>query len=173
MKNSFTLDLRRTSRVNRMGSKRTIRLLEAASDQSPEAVKAAEKLVAACRENVRFLNRHLKPYRAWIDLPALVDNVLYLAYTVTVKKTAPFRSDELRQTLVRAGIEAPAQFSFDRGIPDDRDGDDTTFCLPCHRYLTIRDMEYIIDTLETFFDDVRHSRIGLKSDEKREDPDAA
>ncbi len=160
MKNSFTLDLRRLSRPRLPGPRRNIRLLEAAADQSPEAVKAAEKLVAACRENVRFLNRHLQPYRAWLDLPKLIDNALYLAYTVTVEKTAPFDAGELRRVLHDAGIETSARFSFDRTATDDTESD--AFCLPCHRYLTIRDMEYIMDVIESFFNEMRHSQTQSK-----------
>ncbi len=158
MKSYFSLDLRRLSRSGRPGVRRDIRILEATDDQSPQAIRAAEKLVAACRENVRFLNRHLNPYRAWLDLPALIDNALYLAFTVTVKKTAPFHPNELRRALKRAGIETSREFSFDRIKVADNDGGDATFCLPCHRYLTIRDMEYIIDTFESFFDKIRQSR---------------
>lgn len=157
MSRSLSLDLRRTSRMRRPGARRNIRLLEAAADQSPEAVRAAEKLVAACRENVRFLNRHLQPYRAWLNLPKLIDNALYLAYTVTVEKTAPFGVGKLRRALHDAGIETSSRFSFDRTTADDTESN--AFCLPCHRYLTIRDMEYIIDVFESFFDQIRHSQI--------------
>jgi dTDP-4-amino-4,6-dideoxygalactose transaminase len=163
MKSTFTLDLKRLSRSARPMTPRNIRILEAACDQSPQAVKAAEKLVAACRENVRFLNRHLQSYRAWLDIPPLVDNVLYLAYTVTVKDGAPFCSSELRRALGRAGIETSPEFSFDQTTAVESSGGESTFCLPCHQYLTIQDMEYIIDTFESFFDETGHSRTSTKS----------
>ncbi len=157
MSGTFTLDLRRSPRLDRPAMYRNLRLLEAADEQSPQAVRAAEKLVIASRENVRFLTRHLKPYQDWLDLPALVDNALYLAFTVTVRKTAPFGARALRRELRIAGIETSENFRFGKAAVDD-DGDCRTFCLPCHQYLTIRDLEYIIDTFETFFAQVRHSQ---------------
>ncbi len=167
MKDPFSLDLKLKTPRHRHVNDRNIRILEAAGDQSPQAVKAARKLVAASRQNVGFLNRHLKPYRDWLELPALVDNVLYLAYTINVKDTAPFGASELRRALAQEGIETSSEFSFSphetcrrrfdlksSGRPTD---DESTFCLPCHQYLTIRDLEYIVAAFESFFAGMRSS----------------
>jgi dTDP-4-amino-4,6-dideoxygalactose transaminase len=165
MKSSFSLDLKLKAPRSRLAERREIRILEAAGGQSPQAIRAARKLVAASRQNVRFLNRHLKSYRPWLKLPALVDNVLYLAYTITVKDAAPFRASELRQALDQKGIETSSEFDFS---PDKAGGrgfdpkpleiltnDEHTFCLACHQYLTIRDLEYIIGVFESFFAGIR------------------
>lgn len=166
MKSSFSLDLKLKAQRPRLAKRRRhIRILEAAGEQPPEAVKAARKLVAASRQNVGFLNRHLEPYRAWLKLPALVDNVLYLAYTVTVKDTAPFEASELRRALAKKGIETSSEFSFspkdtgrrrfDTKSPGICTDDENTFCLACHQYLTIPDLECIVEIFESFFAGIR------------------
>jgi dTDP-4-amino-4,6-dideoxygalactose transaminase len=177
MKSSFSLDLRRQSRRHHAGVRRNIQMLEAADAQSPGAIRAAEKLVAACRENVRFLNRHLEPFKVWLDFPRLDNNVLYLAYTVTVKESAPFEPRDLRRALAEAGIETRPEFSFSpagqsrHGVVGEISGgyedEWNTFCLPCHQYLTIRDLEYIIDACESFFADIGHSRRQYETGENR------
>jgi len=142
---------------------RSIKVLEAGSEQSATAVKAAEKMVAAARENVRFLNRHLQKFRAYLDLTPDVDNALYLAYTVRVRDSAPFAACDLRQHLHDAGIETASSFSFNDDenfdIVRNRAGsqqslgnqDERLFCIACHQYLTIPDVEHIVDAFESFF----------------------
>jgi len=125
---------------------------------SPDA-RRADQLVIACRENVRFLNHHLQQFEQYLVLPPLVDNILYLAYTITVKREAPFTADQLRRHLAEAGIETKSDFGFAAG-PEDilaalgvSDGglDIDTFCIGCHRYVTILDLAHIIDMFESFF----------------------
>jgi dTDP-4-amino-4,6-dideoxygalactose transaminase len=127
-------------------------------DSSPEA-RRADQLVLACRENVRFLNHHLRRFERYLALPPMVDNILYLAYTITVKREAPFTADQLRRHLAEAGIETRTNVGFAAGPEDflaklgiSNGGLDVdTFCLGCHRYVTILDLEHIIDTFESFF----------------------
>lgn len=125
---------------------------------SPEA-RCADQIVIACRENVRFLNYHLRRFVQYLTLPPIIDNTLYLAYTVTVKPEAPFTAGHLRSHLAQAGIQTSTDFGFS-GRPDDvweklgisngnKDAD--SFCIACHRYVTILDLEHIIDMFESFF----------------------
>lgn len=128
-----------------------------------KSVKTAEKMVIACRENVRFLNTQLRRFEPYLVMPPLVDNVLYLAYTLTVREAAPFDGAALRDFLASEGIETSSAFSFTAGakesIPLTQSPNDRTMCLPCHHYLSILDLLHIVESMETFF-----SRRGLKGD---------
>ncbi len=160
---AHSVALRRRSKYGGSGKARVIQVLRAGSEPSSAAVGAAERLVVACRENVRFLNRHLQRFRAYLELPPYVDNALYLAYTVRVKSDSPFGVVDLRRHLHRAGVETTSAFSFIAGENFDivrnesapqrsgRPKDDRSFCIACHQYLTIPDLEHIVDSLESFF----------------------
>ncbi len=143
-----------------------VKLNESAQDHETVETKMADKLVIACRENVRFLNFHLQPYEKYLELPAMVDNALYLAYTIRIKDNKLFDALSFRKMLNEAGIETSSAFSFiasekdsSPSIADDEcDGHQTmscldtqAFCLACHQYLTILDLEHIVDTFEKFF----------------------
>ena len=140
-------------------------LLPTPAADDHRAVKAAEKLMLSCRENVAFLNRQLAPYASFLELPPMTDNVLYLAYTIVVRETAPFTARELRRWLADAGIETRAQFSFSSAAEpadDDRTAAQMqdiisfesaaadSFCLACHQSLTILDLRRIVDTIAAF-----------------------
>ncbi len=165
MISTYTVALtRRSGKRRQSGTARPIKVLGNAPRPTSTAVAVAEKLVVAARENVRFLNRHLRKYRASLELPAFVDNALYLAYTLRVKDTAPFDPFALRRYLHEAGIETTAAFSFDASencdIVIDRNTshrrshgtDESAICIACHQYLTIPDLEYILDSFDSFFE---------------------
>lgn len=157
-------------RLNR-GAKRSIKksgpvnLHQSVSD-SPRAVKMADRLIIACRENVRFLNFHLRKYEKFLELPFLVDNALYLAYTIRLRDGSPYDALSIRRHLAEAGIETSPAFSF-AAAPEDNyagpainriresnpnnDLDSGAFCLGCHQYLTILDLEHIIETFDAIF----------------------
>ena len=146
------LTWRRTNRPS--SSARAIRVVEGACDPTSPQATAADKLVRACRENVRFLNRHLAPFDKYLDLPPLIDNVLYLAYTVRVKDGAPFRAADLRRWLSGAQIDTAPTFSFTVDRHDtigDGDADSDSFCIACHQYLTILDLQQIVAAFESYF----------------------
>lgn len=149
-----------------IGVPRTVRLAEPPVDRSSPAARTADRLVDAVRENVRFLNRHLAVHGGCLELPRMIDNVLYLAYTVTVNEGAAIETAELRRWLADAGIETRSAFSFtarpenirDRTAvqrtADDSDGAPpagNSFCLACHQYLSILDLRHIIDAFASFF----------------------
>jgi len=153
-----------TLRINRQAAQaleivRPISLSAYTDDDSSPEARRADQLVIACRENVRFLNHHLRRFEQYLALPPMVDNILYLAYTITVRPEAPFTANQLRRHLVEAGIETKTDFGFAAGPEDmlgklgisDGGSDVDTFCIGCHRYVTILDLEHIIDTFESFF----------------------
>lgn len=164
---AHSVALRRRSKYGGSGKARVIQVLRAGSEPSSAAVGAAERLVVSCRENVRFLNRHLQRFRACLELPPYVDNALYLAYTVRVKPDSPFGVGDFRQHLHRAGVETSSAFSFigdenfdifrNESAPQrsGRPKDDRSFCIACHQYLTIPELEHIIDSFESFFAGVK------------------
>jgi hypothetical protein len=132
--------------------------------ESPEA-KTASRLVAACRANVDFLNRHLARFEKYLTLPAVSDNALYLAYTISVKDTAPFAALELRLKLEKRGIETRSHFSFtdDNLLTVNRGAFRTTerilslgetFCIGCHHLLTIPDLQQIVSSLSAAIDEL-------------------
>jgi len=164
-KPSTSLDLRlnRRSTVPQSAS-RSVRLSQVAAMKPTPATKTAEMMVAACRENVRFLNRHLEPLTRYFALPPVIDNVLYLAYTLTLTDTAPFDILTFRRRLADHGIETASSFSFttdpealccgpalDRMEPQPRKSGRPIkqVCLPCHHYLSILDLQQIITAIES------------------------
>jgi hypothetical protein len=134
--------------VRTIRSSRPIALSPTAPAEPTPAVMTARRMVAACRENVRFLNHRLSGYGRWIDLPPVIGDVLYLGYSVRVKDTAPFSAAALRRHLAEAGIETAAKYSFISQSTDVIDAD--TICLPCHHTVSILDLQYMVDTLAGF-----------------------
>jgi len=136
--------------VRTMCSTRPIALSPAAPAEPTPAVMTARRMVAAGRENVRFLNHRLRRFRRWIDLPPVIDDVLYLGYSVRVKDAARFSAAALRRHLAEAGIETAANYSFLSRPTDAREAD--TICLPCHHLVSILDLQHMVDTLAGFLD---------------------
>lgn len=142
---------------------RPIRLSENAPDHPTSATKAAEKMVIACRENVRFLNHNLRQFEKYLELPPIIDNALYLAYTVRLSEQAPFPAKAIRQWLAKKGIETRPSFGFhadpqaeycgsaESRIRESRGKDNRSFCLPCHHSLSILDLQNMIEVMEGFF----------------------
>ena len=152
-----------SQKTNNFIPKRAVKLSLMQIPEESEETKTAEKIVASSRENVYFLNRHLKRYDKWLTLPAEVDNTLYLAYTVTVKAEAPFTADELRLWLTHNEIETQPAFTFVTpetvpasiqhrfGTPSAQKNSADVFCLPCHHYVAIPDLMRIVEGFESFF----------------------
>ena len=144
--------------------KRAVRLSLMQIPEESDQSKTAEKIVASSRENVLFLNRHLRRFEQWLSLPAEVDNTLYLAYTVTVKPDAPFTADQLRLWLTHHEIETQPAFTFvtPEMVPESIQhrfnpkaeplGQTDVFCLPCHHYVAIPDLMRIVEGFESFFE---------------------
>lgn len=122
-------------------------------------LRAADKIMRSCFENVRFLNEHLKKYDSFLRLPHLVGNALYLAYTVTVKSNPYFTAEDLRRFLNGCGVETSDSFSFEYNAtptPEFRtkglcSNKMDTFCFACHQHLTILDMQSIAKRFDAFF----------------------
>jgi hypothetical protein len=174
LKPTLKLKLNRRS-LNSDGRPRPVKVNEGASDSTDRATKLADRLVIACRENVRFLNFHLQRYERYLELPTMVDNALYLAYTIRVRENVPVDPMTLRRQLAEAGIETTPAFSFAASAEDCYTGsqinrihqstttsslDGRAFCLGCHQYLTILDLEYIIKTFDAILEPL------VKADEK-------
>ncbi len=125
-------------------------------------------MIISCRENTRFLNQRLRQYDEFLALPPLIENVLYLAYTIEVRPHSPFRVDQLRQHLTQHGIETAAEFCFVAPSVDESharsaggDGEISNrfksdkFCIPCHMGLTILDLRQIIAAFDSFFQTIK------------------
>jgi hypothetical protein len=71
----MTLRLKNRSRktIKKSGP---VRINETISDPRDHSAKMADRLVIACRENVRFLNFHLQSYENYLETPTMVDNAL-------------------------------------------------------------------------------------------------
>lgn len=158
MNQSHSLNLKMTAPANvPVMCPRTVSVAENNADPSSPEAKAADRLMISCRENVRFLNNHLQAYSRYLDLPPLVDNTLYLAYTIRVKDNVPFDPNGLQRWLVEAGIETNSAFHFSDHAAKERE-DDRTFCLGCHQYLTIPDLVHVAETFDLFFGLVARSK---------------
>ena len=159
---NFRINRRAKRNVKKSGP---VRISEALSESTP-AAKMADRLVIACRENVRFLNFHLSRYEKFLELPFMVDNALYLAYTIRVRDRSPYDAMTIRRYLAEAGIETSPAFSFVASPENKYAGvainrvrerlassalDSRAFCLGCHQYLTILDLEHIIETFDALF----------------------
>lgn len=143
------------------GSKKTLRLAAGEPFLPTPQTRLADRMLGACREHVRFINRHLNRYQSWLELPAIIDNALYLGYTLKVRDTAPFVAAELRDHLEQAGIETRDTFGFSY-FPETTVENMTVngrqrktslfekFCLPCRYDLTILDLQTIVNYLKEF-----------------------
>ncbi|MEE9443808.1 MAG: hypothetical protein V3V99_14185 [candidate division Zixibacteria bacterium] len=133
-------------------------------DAFDPVAQQAEKLVISCRENVRFLTRHLTKYAEYLELPRVIDDVLYLALSIRIREDAPFEKVELTNHLSKSGIEIRSNFGF-LPNPNDlsqadgnirmslaNDNYSNRFCIPCHQFLTIPDLQYIVRQFDTFFE---------------------
>lgn len=148
-----------------------VRFSSIQSETDTEMTRAAERMVISCRENARFLGRHLARHADYLDLPPDLDNVLYLAYTISIKMPDRIRPDILRQWLHERGIETETRFTF--VIPErmpagtetrfggsSQPEDGASFCLPCHHLLTIPDLIRIVEAFDAFFE--QHRRMEQK-----------
>lgn len=139
--------------ARRMRSDRPIVLSPGAPREVTSSVITARKMVIACRENARFLRHHMEQYSRWLELPPVIDNVLYLAYEIKIKAHAPFSATALRRYLAATGIETAPAFTFVAGnMPtvSPESADNTTVCLPCHQALSILDLRYMIEIIASF-----------------------
>lgn len=138
-----------------MRSGRPIELSPSAPTEPTPAVLTARKMVAACRHNVRFLGHRLRPYGRWLELPPVIDDVLYLAYSIAVKPSAPFSGSVLGRHLAAAGIETASAYTFvsppEATAVSLRPAETATLCLPCHHTLSILDLQYMVETIASFF----------------------
>ncbi|MFH1700195.1 MAG: hypothetical protein ABIE07_06375 [Candidatus Zixiibacteriota bacterium] len=153
-----------TEAVSQSAGRRKIKLSVNDYNSCDPAAAQAEKLVISCRENVRFLTRHLKRYARYLELPRVADDVLYLALSIRIKEDAPFDMGELTSHFSRAGIEIRSNFGFlpdpDEFVRTDKKdrissanvSDSNRFCVPCHQFLTIPDLQYIALQFDTFFE---------------------
>lgn len=161
---SFKLFINTSAVCDRIAH-RKIRLAPAEPDEITPAQKTAEKMIRSCRENVNFLNWHLDRFNGFISLPPLLDNVLYLAYSIKVKDGAPFTAAQMRTFLDTNGIETETDFRFIHQPGADPDNSERAtgtpghdlnkagcLCVPCHMGLTIVDLQRMITTFERFFE---------------------
>ena len=154
----------RTDAARGLNAKKKIQLAPGEPNQPASTQKYAEKMIRACGENVRFLNQQLQSLNEYMKLPPLQDNVLYLAYTIEIKESAPFSAEQLRRHLKEHGIESAPEYRFlsQTGIelidldlilksPLSDSIKPNKFCIPCHLGLTILDLEQIVEAFDTFF----------------------
>ena len=120
------------------------------------------------------------------ELPVLVDNALYLAYTIKVRDNAPIGAFDLRKKLAKAGIETSPAYSF-AALPEETytgtaanriakqtplgKHDTQAFCLGCHQYLTILDLEHIVKVFESIFSNQATKGSSSSQDINRRDND--
>jgi hypothetical protein len=138
---------------------RPIMIMAAPNTHTTKELKAADRITQSCFENVKFLNNHLSKYSSFLKLPYLVENALYLAYTVEVKPNPYFTGENLKHFLNSCGIETSGGFSFEENVtptPEFRTkgfctNNLDTFCIACHQNLTVLDMQSIAKRIDTFF----------------------
>lgn len=133
-------------------------------DAFDQAAQDAEKLVISCRENARFLINHLNKYSDYFELPKVIDDVLYLALSIRVRENVPFEKADLIKHLSDAGIEARNNYGFlptsdnqfhegkNNRMPVANKNQTSRFCIPCHQYLTIPNLQQIVGQFDTFFE---------------------
>jgi dTDP-4-amino-4,6-dideoxygalactose transaminase len=133
-------------------------------DAFDPVAQQAEKLVISCRENARFLINQLNKYAKYLELPQVIDDVLYLALSIRVKNNAPFEKEDLIKHLSDAGIETRSNFGFlptpnhlsqagkNNRLPVASDNHTNRFCIPCHHFLTIPNLQHIVSQFDTFFE---------------------
>ncbi|MEZ5357609.1 MAG: hypothetical protein R3F48_02180 [Candidatus Zixiibacteriota bacterium] len=153
-----------TMKINQMAETpiqcdRPIMLASGPCMHNDKELRAADRITRSCFENVRFLNEHLKRYESFIDLPHLVENALYLAYTISVKPNPYFEASDLKRFLNSCGVETSESFSFEQNatpMPVFRAKNLAvnkmdTFCIACHQNLTILDIQSIAKRFDAFF----------------------
>ncbi len=125
--------------------------LNPSEPETPTAItRKADKTAMATRLNVAFLNRHLSDFSGWLTLPPLIEDVIYLAYTIEVKSTAPFRARDLAGYLTAHGIEIRDSHSFAGAEKTYIDEHSTSLCLGCHVTVSIADLQNIVNAVRSF-----------------------
>lgn len=160
-----------TGAAGNLNAQKRILLAPGESDRITSAAKTAGKMIRACRENVLFLNQQLHCFEKYLGYPPVIDNVLYLAYTLEVKEKAPFTPAQLRQHLRNKGVESAAEFRFLSESNIDSVASDAPasggpetakninrFCIPCHLGLTILDLQQIVKAFRSFFETIKNSK---------------
>lgn len=130
-------------------------------------VKKADRIFKKRQENVLYLNKGLKSFEKFLDLPVFDENVSYLAYPVTIKKGADIKRKWLREKLEENGIEnrplfgcVPTQqpaYSYLKELYKDKLPvadfiGRNSFYIGCHQYLEREDLDYVVSTFKKVLD---------------------
>lgn len=125
-------------------------------------VKKADRIFKKRQENVLYLNKGLKSFEKFFDLPVFDENVSYLAYPLTIKESR-IKRKWLREKLEENGIEnrplfgcVPTQqpaYSYLKELYKDKlPAADfigkNSFYIGCHQYLEKEDLDYIMSVFK-------------------------
>ncbi|MEK6527691.1 MAG: DegT/DnrJ/EryC1/StrS family aminotransferase, partial [Nitrospirota bacterium] len=126
-------------------------------------VKKADRIFKKRQENVLYLNKGLKSFEKFFDLPVFDENVSYLAYPITIKKGADIKRKWLREKLEENGIEnrplfgcVPTQqpaYSYLKELYKDKLPvadfiGKNSFYIGCHQYLEQEDLDYVVSVFK-------------------------
>lgn len=125
------------------------------------------------QKNFNTLREYFTKYEKWFYLPYLVEGAStnWLAFPLTVRKKAPFKRYDLLKHLEAKGIQTRVLFSgnitrhplyskvgIDYKISGSLDNADeimaSGFLLGCHQGIDDNKLQYMIDSLEEYFDKI-------------------
>jgi dTDP-4-amino-4,6-dideoxygalactose transaminase len=118
-----------------------------------------KKIIEKRRDNVDYLNRHLRQFSRMLDLPPFSKEVSYLAYPLVIKNPRLISRKKMRIALEKSGIETrpifgsiptqqPAYKYLKKGYEGKLPVADyigkNGFYIGCHQYMTRDDLAYIV-----------------------------
>lgn len=123
-------------------------------------LKRIESIIERRRKNVKYLNLGLEKFSDIVQLPKYDENVSYMAYPLVIKDPKKISRKKIRMELQRRGIETRPLFGciptqqpaynylkskYRQALPVAEFVGSNGFYIGCHQYLTVRDLDYVIN----------------------------
>lgn len=145
-----------------------VKMNEAGAAFGLQQLKRLKGFLKTRDTNFKQMRKFFSKYEKWLYLPELLDGVKtnWLAFPLTLKKEAPFSRYDLLKHLESKGIQTRVLFSGNimrhpvyKNLPVKSSGSlhnadhimASSFLLGCHQALSVKDVDYVCEKAEEFF----------------------
>jgi CDP-6-deoxy-D-xylo-4-hexulose-3-dehydrase len=132
-------------------------------------LKKIDSIIERRRENVKYLNDHLRKFSSIMQLPKYDKDVSYMAYPLVIKNPKKVSRKKIRMGLEEKGVETRPLFGciptqqpaysylkneYEGTLPIAESVGLNGFYIGCHQYLTHEDLDYVVKAFREVLDGV-------------------
>lgn len=132
-------------------------------------LKKIDSIIERRRENVKYLNDHLRKFSSIIQLPKYDRDVSYMAYPLVIRNPKKVSRKKMRTGLEEKGVETRPLFGciptqqpayshlkneYEGTLPIAESVGSNGFYIGCHQYLTHEDLDYVVKAFGEVLDGV-------------------